>query len=646
MDTDVRMHVLNASSVSIGGNDHVDKNSDRQSFVYKIFTKFEFDRDDAMTPKSIRYRFMALANAIVTSTKGDSDSTYLTTMEGKRIDPQSSPTNPDVFQDYVKWTRGDGRRPSAGTTIMLHSSVRYAQLKSIIRPFLKENTMWFTANFTASSIEEIVRVAVIPFMNPEVTFRKGFSEELGRSLQAVVNLKDDEFKSRHPCITDSFKFDVVVSIFNERMKFKKTSVSTPILLVESPKSHSILCRAILQDALDLMSPTDEGPSRYTCVPLALKNSRKYPKGPATVFHLLQQHARFLSEFQSFQIKGVHRTTMDILQSVILTDCPDINAMASTFQTDEHGRWTVCTTQGKIKAAKIWIDTNLQHAIDAIPNESKPPVPASCPPQRIIDYAAVPDSQFESLYALSGLSPAATPTVNAWQTTPLTPKTSTAKNPPTISTSQTTLISSLATQLNTLQSRFESRAMATADDASCTPIQLSEPVSKFISDQLLSQTANLQSALDENMDYLKRNATTQDSKILEMQNRLNSHENSISSLNYRIENFENNMNLKTAPLQEAVEAGGLAALIQKTVLGCLTQTHHQTLPMDEDSAHTPSRPPHHTVPVTLSGNKRVEPPSPFRPGEPTSPLTRTSDPFPLRVRRDDASSQHSRTNKRD
>jgi hypothetical protein len=213
MDTDVAMHVLNASSVNLGGNDYADQNSDRKSFVYKIFTKFEFGRDDVMTPKAIRYRFMALANEIVTLTKGDSDSTYLTTMDGKRIDPQSSPTNPDVFQEYVNWTSVEGRRSSAGTTIMLHSAVRYAHLKNIIRPFLKANTMWFTANFTASSIEEIVRVAVIPFMQPEVTFRKGFAEELGRSLQDVLNLKDAEFKARHPCIKEDFQFDIVVSIF-------------------------------------------------------------------------------------------------------------------------------------------------------------------------------------------------------------------------------------------------------------------------------------------------------------------------------------------------------------------------------------------------------------------------------------------------
>jgi hypothetical protein len=142
--------------------------------------------------------------------------------------------------------------------------------------------------------------------------------------------------------------------------------------------------------------------------------------------------------------------------------------------------------------------------------------------------------------------------------------------------------------------------------------------------------------------LKRKALTQDTTITAIQTRLNSHETSIGSLNDRINTFENNMNVKTAPLQEAVEAGGLAALIQKTVLGCLTitQNHNpvQSQPMDEDFSQTPRKLFDQALASPdLSGKKRDEPPSPY---------SRKGQSSPLRVRHNDAASHSSRTTKRD
>jgi hypothetical protein len=81
MDTDNAMQVLNAHSVNLGGNNDDVKNSDRKSLITKIWTKFEFGHDDVMDPKTIRYRFMALSDAIVKATKGDFDSIYLATID-------------------------------------------------------------------------------------------------------------------------------------------------------------------------------------------------------------------------------------------------------------------------------------------------------------------------------------------------------------------------------------------------------------------------------------------------------------------------------------------------------------------------------------------------------------------------------------
>jgi hypothetical protein len=198
IDTDVAMQVLHAQSVSLGGAD------------YRIFAKIQFGPNDVMTPETIRYRFMALSDAIVTLTKGNSDSTYLTNMDGKRIDPRTSPTDPEAFRDYVNWTQPDYQL-QVGTTIMIHSSVRYSVIKSSTMAWLKEQRMFLSVNTTASSLEEIFRIAVIPFLNPELTYRTGFTEDLNASLHTVLNIKNDEFKARYSCIKEDLKFDVVVS---------------------------------------------------------------------------------------------------------------------------------------------------------------------------------------------------------------------------------------------------------------------------------------------------------------------------------------------------------------------------------------------------------------------------------------------------
>jgi hypothetical protein len=630
MDTDIAMQVLNAHSVNLGGNDDDAKNSDRKSFIIKIWTKFEFGRDDVMDPKSIRYRFMALSDAVVKATKGDSDSIYLATMDGKRIDPQSSPTDPTDFQTYVNWTTGEDRQPFASTTLMLHSAVRFVELRNRILPFLQKNHIHLKPNYTASSLEEIVRVAVIPFMNQDSTFRKGFSLELNQKLQQVVNLKNAEFKERYPCINEDFKFDVIVSKSHERMTFQKQKVSTFILLVESPKSQSLLCRSVLQEALTLLSPTDDRSSQYTCVPLVLKNPKKYPKGPATVFQLLRGHRRFLEEFRSFQIRGVHRTTMATLKPTFMKECPAIKAIEPTFQSDEFGKWNICSTREKIKEAQDWIDANLQLMMDNTPPEDKPPIPKAVTPQRIVSYAEVSDLHVDHLVALSGLSVARPPTTNPWNSPPSKATTQPSTNFSPLSESQTTLISALVAEVKSLKSTVLSQNTTIDNNKSNITIQLTAQSAKI-------QT--IQMSLDDSVAFMARENIKQSVKINEITSQVKSQETTIESINDRIDNISK----QVSPLNEAVQAGGLAALIQQTVLACLRQTQHQTPtpqePMEEDFSHTPRQlfdlalaTTDTEEPIT-SGQKQKIPPSPF---------SRKGQSTPVRARLEYTASASSRS----
>jgi uncharacterized coiled-coil protein SlyX len=640
MDIDVATQVLHASSVSLGGDDYAVKNSDRESFIYKIFTKIEFGHDDVMDPKTIRDRVMGLSDAIGKSTRGDSDSTYLATIDGKRIDMQSSPTNPKEFQASVNWTINEGRQRYASTTIMLHSAVRFSALKRRILSFLKENRIYIKPNFTKSSLEEIVRVAIIPFMNSDITFRQGFSTELNQKLQEVVNWKDDDFKHKYPCINDDFAFDVVVSKTEERMTFQKETIATFILLVECPRSQSLLCRSILQEAFNLMSPTDDGPSRYTCVPLVLKNPKKYPKGPATVFQLLKSHNRFLEEFKSFQIKGVHRTTMAILKPTIMMDCPAINAIESTFMTDDCGKWTIGSTKARIKEAQEWIDDNLPRLMDITSPDNKPPVPTAVVPQRIIFHAEVSDLQMDHLVAISGISISTQPTVNAWGSPPLIPPTQPSPSE-TPSASLTKMMSELITKVNVLDSKLTAHLTTIAQNKSTISalestltiqqktiahnkstilaLQSALTIQQTTIDQnnskisaLSAQVLHLPSALDESITDLKLQSTKPAVPITELTSQVDAHEDTIASIHDRVDVLEPSisnqlvhLNAALPPLHDVVQAGGFAALIQKTLL-----EFDPTLP---------------SVSTKLSTTKkRPTPPSPF---------SRKGQPSPVRVRRD-------------
>jgi hypothetical protein len=631
MDTDIAMQVLHAQSVQLGDNAYAAQNSDRKSFVYKIFTRFEFGHDDVKDSKTIRFRFMALGDAIVTASQGDSDSIYLSTPDGKRIDPQSSPTDPDVFLAYANIAIVDGHQSSASTTVVLHSDLNFSALHSRIRQFLMTNKVFIKPNHSATSLEEIVRVAVIPFVHPDVTFRKGFSAELNVKLQDVVNVKNSEFKSRYPCITADFRIEVLVRTGQQQMRFKRGSVSCPILMVESPKSQAVLCRIILQEALDLMSPFDAGPSSYYCIPLVLRDAKKYPKGPAMFFNLLKQHQQFLQEFKVFQLKGIHRFTMAILRPKIITECSAIKAIEPTFQTDEFGKWNICSTQAKFKEAQAWIDSNLQTILDNTAIEDKPSVPALCPPHRIIDYAAISDSQVESLYALSGISVNQPPPVNAWGTPHLIAPTQAPPTFSTLSASQTT-INELRSELKDIKTTLASHDATLNDPKNKTNLsaETTDQITEFIQDQIIDMTSSLHSEFEEYIDDLKDEIHKQSTNLSKQSSQISGILSKVEAQDARFVVLETTISNQFAPLNDAILGGGLLKSLREFMIQPQPATQlalPAPQPMDEDIVHTPRRLFDIAIsesPAASSGKKRNIRPSPF---------SRRGQPSPLRVRRD-------------
>jgi hypothetical protein len=568
VDTDITMQVLNTSSERVGGDCKAVKNSDQTSFIYKIFTKIQFSHDDDITPEIIRSRFLGLSDAILKSTRGTSKSNYLATIDGKRIDPQSSPANSKEFQAYVNWTINKGRQSNASSTIMLHSAVRFPVLKRRIFGFLQETNIYITPNFTASSLEEIVRVALIPFMNPDLTFRKGFAKELNQKLQDIVDSKSDDFKNKYPCIIDDFQFDVLVSKTTERMTFQHAKISTTsILLVECPKSQSFLCCNILQEALTLMSPTIDGPTRYTAVPLAFKNSKQHPKGPATIFNFLKRHNQFLDEFKSFQIKGIHRSTMAILKPTIMTDCPAINAIEPTFLTDGVGKWTICTTKEKLQEAQDWMDDYLHLLMETTLPKDTETLPTLIHPQRLIIHDAISDLQFEHLVALSGSFPSKETPGSAWCIPPLT---SPCSFQPTTVAPSTTMLSELATTVQSLEAKLISQQITIDQNESKTSALIS------------AQTINLQRVLDKSIASLTFEFNQQAKTIAQLQYQVDDQASMIDSVLDCLGRLTTDLNAELAPLREAAQAGGLAALIEQTLLKCLPPSFSASRQQDKPS----------------------------------------------------------------
>jgi uncharacterized coiled-coil protein SlyX len=251
--------------------------------------------------------------------------------------------------------------------------------------------------------------------------------------------------------------------------------------------------------------------------------------------------------------------MAILKPMIMKDCPAINAIEPTCMTDDSGKWTLGTTQETLKDAQAWIDTNLQLLMDTISPDDKPSLPKAITPQRIISYAAVSDSQLDNLLALAGLSTSAQPTVNAWCSPPLTAPTPPSPLYPTLSASQPTVISELVTKITLLESQLVSQNTT-----------IDENESK-LSALLSAQTINLQSLLDERITPLQLASNKQSATITRLQSQVDVQQTTIASINDRIDVFENNISSQIAPLlTEAAQAGGLAELIQHTVLGCLNQ----------------------------------------------------------------------------
>ena len=122
-----------------------------------------------------------------------------------------------------------------------------------------------------------------------------------------------------------------------------------------------------------------------------------------------------------------------------------------------------------------------------------------------------------------------------------------------------MISDLVTKVQALESKFDSQHM---------PLDQTEST---ISTQLSAHADNLQHALDLSIRELTLVSDLQTKKIAVIHSTVATQATTISSISTRFDVFESNLNTHMAPLDEAIKAGGLAALIQQTVLGCLNLT---------------------------------------------------------------------------
>jgi chromosome segregation ATPase len=237
---------------------------------------------------------------------------------------------------------------------------------------------------------------------------------------------------------------------------------------------------------------------------------------------------------------------------------------------------------------------------------------------------------DHLVALSGLSIARPPTTNPWNSPPSQATTQPSTNFSPLSESQTTLISALVAEVKSLKSTVLSQNTTIDNNKSNITIQLTAQSAKI-------QT--IQMSLDDSVAFMARENIKQSVKINEITSQVKSQETTIESINDRIDNISK----QVSPLNEAVQAGGLAALIQQTVLACLRQTQHQTPtpqePMEEDFSHTPRQlfdlalaTTDTEEPIT-SGQKQKIPPSPF---------SRKGQSTPVRARLEYTASASSRS----
>ena len=328
--------------------------------------------------------------------------------------------------------------------------------------------------------------------------------------------------------------------------------------------------------------------------------------------------------------------MAVLKNTIMKDCPAINEIAPTFQTDDHGKWIVCTTQAKLKEAQEWMDTHIRTLLDPLATQDKPPVPTACPPQRVVNYAEVPDAQVTNLHALSVSTIAGIPKINAWGHPPLTATTQPATSPSTLSASHVTLFSELANKLESLQIQFDAREMAIDHKNRNFPTPLPEPILNETLKQVRTQNDIFKSSMEEVVESLKADVQSTVNTVTKMRHAVASNAQTVVSLNDRFDDFQSRMDIRLGPLEEATKAGGLAALIN----ACLSQHINpvSTQPMDEDFPHTPRRlvdPALSTALTsadssgsdTTSGRKREEPPSPFsRKGQASPSRARLDGPI--------------------
>jgi uncharacterized coiled-coil protein SlyX len=229
--------------------------------------------------------------------------------------------------------------------------------------------------------------------------------------------------------------------------------------------------------------------------------------------------------------------------------------------------TICTTKEKLQEAQDWMDDYLHLLMETTLPKDTQTLPTLIHPQRLIIHDAISDLQFEHLVALSGSFPSKETPVSAWCSPPLT---SPSTFQPAPVAPSTTILSELATTVQSLEAKLISQQTTIDQNESKTSALIS------------AQTINLQRVVDKSIASLTFEFNQQAKTIAQLQYQVDEQASMINSVLDCLGRLTTDLNAKLAPLREAAQAGGLAALIQQTLLKCLPPSFPASRQQDKPS----------------------------------------------------------------
>jgi len=240
--------------------------------------------------------------------------------------------------------------------IKIKCNLPFWKMKSLIRDYLHENNMWLFPNPTKGAVLEMRQSFVLLHL-PISSFRKGITEKFNDALTSIFRQKNSEFRENFR-VSETYEFDCVVCLHNNfKVNYNGIDIKSKILVIETPKNMTLLYKALIPEATILMNK-NEGKSIFIAAPVDLRNSRRHANGPKLIAGSLSAHNNRLSQLDSIKINGISRDAMEMMRPKFYEKCSKIEMIDSTFNTDEHGRWSVLVMRDNIEEVETWFDANL------------------------------------------------------------------------------------------------------------------------------------------------------------------------------------------------------------------------------------------------------------------------------------------------